>query len=231
MAEPFSQILKRYKKENALTSREMAEIIGLSERMYAYYEKGEYDGQPSRIGKYLHKLAKKSDVPPPPPGGNVALHSNGLDAGNHITMNDNPDFIEGYFTIKGLPANDGAWLVNGHSMYPTISKGSRVILKKLENIDLIVFGEIYAVDLREHGGKIKRIKKGRNAEHWLLASAGPAGSARTAGGVLPVRSWSGNGAGATALCDAGFGLASGGVRGGRGAAGVYALFVEAHGGG
>lgn len=57
MERPFSKILKDYQVKHSFTNREMADVLGISERMYAYYEKGEYDGNPSKVKKYLSKLA------------------------------------------------------------------------------------------------------------------------------------------------------------------------------
>lgn len=58
MRDSFSEILKKHKLENNLTQREMANVLGISERMYILYEKGEYDGSEKRVSKYLLKLSE-----------------------------------------------------------------------------------------------------------------------------------------------------------------------------
>jgi hypothetical protein len=56
---------------HSYTNREMADLLEISERMYSYYEKGEYDGNPAKVKKYLLKLSgklhdkKESETPAP----------------------------------------------------------------------------------------------------------------------------------------------------------------------
>lgn len=100
----------------------------------------------------------------------VALHTGLIEAGSNITIQDSPDYVEGFLQIDGIGPNDGSWIVSGHSMHPTISKGCRVVIRKLENLDVIVWNEIYVVDLKEHGAKIKRIKPGKKKGTYVLVS-------------------------------------------------------------
>lgn len=159
--------MQEWMDANKLNAYSLAEKLELKSPQSVYYQVR----QKTVSDSFKHRLLSKGfHIFDKPETGNIMLHSNGIDAGTHITIKESPDFIDGYMTLKGIGQNDGAWLVTGHSMYPTVSKGSRVILRKIENLNLIVFGEIYAVDLREHGGKLKRIKKGRDAEHWVLYS-------------------------------------------------------------
>ena len=44
MQKAFSEILKEYQKKTGYSNAEMANVLGTSERMYAYYETGEYKG-------------------------------------------------------------------------------------------------------------------------------------------------------------------------------------------
>lgn len=39
----------------------MSYVLGISERMFAYYEKGDYDGNEKRVAKYLQKLARHEE--------------------------------------------------------------------------------------------------------------------------------------------------------------------------
>lgn len=52
----FSARLKKARIKAGLTQQKMAEAIGMGYRMYTLYEKGEYEGEPSRIQKYMGKL-------------------------------------------------------------------------------------------------------------------------------------------------------------------------------
>jgi len=56
MAESFSKILLKFKNDYRLTQRAIADILGISERMYIMYEKGDYDGSQKRIEKYQKKI-------------------------------------------------------------------------------------------------------------------------------------------------------------------------------
>jgi len=103
----------------------------------------------------------------------VALYAGSVEGGTNTTIQDSPDYIEGYVQVDGIGANDGSWVVSGHSMHPTISKGSRVVIRKIENMDLIVWNEIYVVDLKEHGAKVKRVRPGATKGKLLLASDHP----------------------------------------------------------
>lgn len=56
MNKSFSQTLKEYKELHSFTNVDMARKLGIGERMYKLYEKGDYDGSASRIKKYTEKL-------------------------------------------------------------------------------------------------------------------------------------------------------------------------------
>lgn len=49
MQKAFSEILKEYQKKTGYSNAEMANVLGTSERMYAYYETGEYKGVLKKI--------------------------------------------------------------------------------------------------------------------------------------------------------------------------------------
>lgn len=54
----FSEELKLFKKNNQLTQDKMASVLGISLRMYQYYERGDYDGSDSNIDYYRERLKK-----------------------------------------------------------------------------------------------------------------------------------------------------------------------------
>ena len=58
---PFSEELKQYRGKEELTQREMGQLLGISQRMYAYYESGEFDQSPVKISKYRKILYSKKD--------------------------------------------------------------------------------------------------------------------------------------------------------------------------
>ena len=58
---PFSEVLKEYRKKTGKTQEETAVILGISNRMYQYYEKGDYDGTPERTRKYIEMLSRNDE--------------------------------------------------------------------------------------------------------------------------------------------------------------------------
>lgn len=58
MEKSFSNILKDFQAKNGYSNAEMSNFLGTSERMYAYYETGEYKGTEKKINKYLQKLSE-----------------------------------------------------------------------------------------------------------------------------------------------------------------------------
>jgi len=57
----FSSDLKAYREKHSYTQARMAEIMGISPRMYQYYERGDYDGAGSKVEYYSAKLALYSE--------------------------------------------------------------------------------------------------------------------------------------------------------------------------
>lgn len=54
----FSELIESERVKRGLNKAQMAILLGMSERMYDYYKDGKYDGQPSRLKKYLDKLSE-----------------------------------------------------------------------------------------------------------------------------------------------------------------------------
>lgn len=54
--EKFSQKLEAAREKLRLTQPEMAELMGLKERQYIGYEKGEYDDNERLVAKYSNRL-------------------------------------------------------------------------------------------------------------------------------------------------------------------------------
>jgi transcriptional regulator with XRE-family HTH domain len=57
MGKTLQEHLKEFQSKHGKSDAEMSQILGISERMYAYYETGEYKGKPKKIQTYLQKLA------------------------------------------------------------------------------------------------------------------------------------------------------------------------------
>lgn len=175
-------LLNNYLKINGINQEEFAEKMGFSpQNLHNYFKKERFTLD------FKHKLIQKGvDIYKQVQGvqitqaydvnhgnfggGNVVLHSGTINGGTHLTLQDHPDYIEGYAYIKGIGQNNGSFLVTGHSMYPTIAQGNRVVIGPPLSQRLIMWNEIYVIDLKEHGAKVKRIRKGSAPGKWLLVS-------------------------------------------------------------
>jgi transcriptional regulator with XRE-family HTH domain len=56
----FSEELKLYKANHRLTQSKMASVMGISLRMYQYYERGDYDGSDANLEYYRARLKKEA---------------------------------------------------------------------------------------------------------------------------------------------------------------------------
>lgn len=176
MAKPFSRLLGEFRAQNAYTQKEMAAMLGMSDRMYAYYEKGDYDGQPARIKKYLDKLAYIKDAslrkkhasnahaPVGTPIYEVPATASQMD---HISqLPEQPSFN---VSIPGYEDCNFGMYVFGHSMYPTIESGSLVLCRKITDKGVILFGEIYLVRTADYL-MVKRLQKSDRKGYVLCTS-------------------------------------------------------------
>ncbi len=57
MKKQFNEKLKEFRDNHLKTQAEMSDILGISERMYSYYEQGKYYGTAKKVSQYLQKLA------------------------------------------------------------------------------------------------------------------------------------------------------------------------------
>lgn len=195
----IKDLLKQKRVEKMLTQEALGELIGVDKAQISAWEKGTrnpgvlklqklaaaLDIQPDQlfgnnsIGlekttshvsepelKYLSKGVKPDNSNPQL----IPLYSLNVEAGFDTGLEGSPDYIEGYIQMPGIGKNEGSWIVSGHSMYPTISKGSRVVLRKVENWELLEWNNIYVIDINEMGPKVKRIKKGASKDSYLLVS-------------------------------------------------------------
>lgn len=176
MAKPFSRLLGEFRAQQALTQREMAALLGMSDRMYAYYEKGDYDGQPARIKKYLDKLAylketgtrkKTATVPPAVVG--TPVYEIPATAGQMDHISQLPEEPTFRVSIPGYEDCNFGMYVFGHSMYPTIESGSLVLCRKIIDKGVIMYGEIYLVRTADYL-MVKRLQKSDRKGHVLCTS-------------------------------------------------------------
>ena len=78
-----------------------------------------------------------------------------------------------YITVPNAPKCDGALSVRGDSMYPILKAGDIVCYKIITDIENIVYGEMYLLDIDNGDDQyltVKFIKKAEVDGHVTLAS-------------------------------------------------------------
>jgi transcriptional regulator with XRE-family HTH domain len=162
----FSKTLIEYRDKNGLSQREMATLLGISDRMYAYYEKGEYDGSEKKVEKYLQKLAgvkeNKNEAGTPI----YDLHATA--SGNH-NVSQLPEVPSFHVNVPGYEDCNFGMYVYGHSMYPTIESGSLILCRRVSDKQVIMYGEIYLIRTADYL-MTKRLQKAENKSHVLCTS-------------------------------------------------------------
>lgn len=165
MEKPFSEFLKEYKEKNGKTQREMAQILGISERMYNYYEKGDYDGNPNKVAKYKDKLSGKlRDFEEGTPVYATKATASHLDYVGQV-----PEVPEFHVNVPGYEDCNFGMYVHGHSMYPTIENGSLILCRRLTDKNVIMYGEIYLIRTADYL-MVKRLQKNEDVKHVLCTS-------------------------------------------------------------
>lgn len=89
-----------------------------------------------------------------------------------IYNGDHPEVVAGYVSLPGFADCNFVVPVYGSSMSPTITNGSLVACKKIEDKEIIQYGEIHLIVTKEQA-LVKRIKKGKDEKHWTLVSDNP----------------------------------------------------------
>lgn len=90
-------------------------------------------------------------------------------ASNINVFDDSPEVATMRISIPGFEDCQLALPVFGHSMYPTYDSGCIIICKKIEDLDVISYGEAHLVITKEQR-LLKRLRKSELAGHVLLDS-------------------------------------------------------------
>lgn len=169
MDKSFSQILLDYKSKNSLTQREMAEILGISERMYNYYEKGDYDGNPNKVAKYLQKLSGNKIPNNLKETKGIPVYDVKASAGNGI-FNQSENIVE-YIYSDHFKDCEAGIVVCGDSMTNELNNGDIIALKRITDFEIIEFGKTYAIQTKiDFELFVKKIRKHTDKNYWLLKS-------------------------------------------------------------
>jgi phage repressor protein C with HTH and peptisase S24 domain len=164
----FSEILKNKRLSNSLTKAEMALKLGISERMYEYYEKGEYDGSKKRVDKYLDKLAESFDKKK-----GIPIYNTEVTASNVTPFDDYGDKIIGYIDLPTFRNCVAFMRVSGASMQPRFEPSDFVGLEPMDNYKIIEYGNPFVVITKDRQRLLKIIRKGKSDNHLILRSTNP----------------------------------------------------------
>lgn len=104
----------------------------------------------------------------------VPLYDIDAAANLRTLMGDKASNILGMISIPNIPSCDGAVYVRGDSMYPILKTGDIVAYKMVNDIQALVDGEMYLVNLEIDGDEyltVKYVHRSNKGEGWVqLAS-------------------------------------------------------------
>jgi transcriptional regulator with XRE-family HTH domain len=175
------KLVQKIKYENGCTQKEIADKIGVSPQYLSDVLNGRYaftdelkkklyvfntDVEITRMDhpKSSEKL-EDADVP---------LYDIDAAANLRTLMGDKTANILGRISIPNIPSCDGAVYVRGDSMYPLLKTGDIVAYKMVNDIQSLVDGEMYLVNLEMDGDEyltVKYVHRSNKGEGWVqLAS-------------------------------------------------------------
>ncbi len=100
----------------------------------------------------------------------VPLYDIDATAGNvTIFSQDGSENVKQHISVPAFSDCDMFISISGNSMYPKYCSGDLVALKKIEDFEVVAFGEAYVVVTKEQRF-LKYIKKGSDRLHWSLES-------------------------------------------------------------
>ena len=123
----FSHILKEKRIDLGYSQEEMSLAMGISQRMYSYYEGGTYDDSSSfRIKRYLLKLAElkkpermmETKVNGAAPKGNI-IHVPHYAYGGFLRGYSNKVYVDNlqHYSLPGITGTHYSFEISGMSMY------------------------------------------------------------------------------------------------------------------
>lgn len=88
----------------------------------------------------------------------VALYDVTAAANLRTLLSNRHQYLLGEIVIPNIPACDGAVFVSGDSMYPILKSGDIVGFKEINNLDHIIYGEMYLVSFCLDGNDYLAVK-------------------------------------------------------------------------
>ncbi|WP_339889766.1 XRE family transcriptional regulator [uncultured Flavobacterium sp.] len=170
--------IRSKRKQLGLTQKELADKLGVSHNTISNWEKGEVipNSKDSLIDSFLNinienvKNENSNNIVNEPPTGYYhpdVSASAGLES---EMVNDE---------LKRIPINIPNWEkgvefinVYGDSMYPKFCSGEIIGIKEVER-QYMNYGYAYVIIFNDGQVYLKYIRKGKDDDHWLLASENP----------------------------------------------------------
>ena len=184
MSNSFATNLKKLRTDKGFSQQECADSLGIKRTTLANYENGVSEPDIDKIkeianffGKTLDEImggklkgnAKASSVVAEPSVAGIPYYNIETAASDVEIFNDTPEQIAAKISIPGFEDCEAALPIFGHSMYPTYENGCIVLCKRIKDLDVISYGEVYLIVTAEQR-LLKRVQKSTLKDTVLLVS-------------------------------------------------------------
>lgn len=175
---PGSFDLKMYRMRKRLSQKEFAEALGITQGYLSELESFKKEISDSIKYKIIelygedisnNSLVQEQISKYESPVGAIPFYEVDVSASADIQMFLDKHEIATKYVIPGFEDCDFAVPVFGHSMYPTYENGCIIMCKKIEDKQLIVFGEAYLIITKDFR-MVKRIQKSEIIGNVLACS-------------------------------------------------------------
>ena len=179
--EELRKILMEIKYRHGLTQSEISDKIGVNFKYLSNVLNGHYPFSEELKEKLYRQFTDveitRMDHPKSSEkleDADVPLYDIDAAANLRTLMGDKTANILGRISIPNIPSCDGAVYVRGDSMYPILKTGDIVAYKMVNDIQALVDGEMYLVNLEMDGDEyltVKYVHRSNKGEGWVqLAS-------------------------------------------------------------
>lgn len=175
--EELRKILMEIKYRHGLTQSEISDKIGVNFKYLSNVLNGRYPFSEELKEKLYRQFTDveitRMDHPKSPEklaDADVPLYDIDAAANLRTLMGDKTANILGRISIPNIPSCDGAVYVRGDSMYPLLKTGDIVAYKMVNDIQALVDGEMYLVNLEIEGDEyltVKYVHRSSKGEGWV----------------------------------------------------------------
>lgn len=173
--------LRRFRKDNGLSQKDLALILGIGQSFISQIETGKdsmpeeyYDlltGKYGELGKYLS--CKQEDLSDKIPVAHLVpllpLYAQGGPLNDFVASIRATDCEK---VISPIAGADFAITITGDSMAPEYPSGSRILIKRIDEKAFIEWGRVYVLDTM-NGTIVKEVRKGNSDDEVMCYSLNP----------------------------------------------------------